>query len=148
MPKKSLSTVEIASGKPIFVDSSAFIAFFSARDQHHADADRAFRSAIHSSRLLLTSNLIIAEVHRLLLYRAGAAAAIAVLERIEASPRINIEFTVYEHHQAAKIWLKKLSGLSVSYTDAVSFAIMASTGCRDVLGYDQHFCAAGFTLLR
>jgi predicted nucleic acid-binding protein len=129
------------------VDSSAWIALFSARDRHHADADRMFRSVIHSSRLLLTSNLIIAEVHRLLMYRAGDTAAIAVLERIEASPRIKIAFAGHAHHQAAKIWLSKLSGLSVSYTDAVSFAIMQSVGCTDALGYDQHFRAAGFALL-
>jgi predicted nucleic acid-binding protein len=77
--------------------------------------------------------------------RAGSAAAIAVLGRMESSSRT--AFAGHNHHQAVKIWLSKLSGLPVSYTEAVSFAIMESSDCADALGYDQHFQAAGFTLL-
>jgi predicted nucleic acid-binding protein len=69
----------------IFVDSSAWIAFFSARDQHRGEADRLLSRAVNSNRLLLTTNLVLAEIHRLLLYRAGTQAAAAVLDRIEAS---------------------------------------------------------------
>jgi predicted nucleic acid-binding protein len=130
------------------VDSSAWIALFSARDQHHAAADRMFRIILKTSRRLFTSNLVLAEIHRLLLFRAGIRAAIAALERIEASHRIQIEFAGVDHHQSAKVWLSKLSNLPITYTDAVSFAIMESADCTAVMGYDQHFCSAGFNLLQ
>ncbi len=34
----------------------------------------------------------------------------------------------------------------VTYTDAVSFAVMEALACRHVIGFDQDFPAAGFTL--
>jgi len=128
----------------IFVDSSAWIAFFSARDQHHADADRTFRRTAEAKRLLLTTNLVLAEIHRLLLYRAGINAAAAALDRIEASPLVKIEFAGAGHHRAARIWLKELSQHTISYADAVSFAVMEASGCREAMSYDHHFRLAGF----
>ena len=147
LPKRGRATEELALIKSVFVDSSAWIAFFSSRDQHHASADRIFRKAIQTNRHLFTSNLVLAEIHRLLLFRAGSRAATAALDRIEASPRIRIEFADSNHHQSAKVWLSKLSSLAISYTDAVSFAMMESVNCAEVIGYDQHFSAAGFILM-
>lgn len=148
MQKKSRATINFASASPIFVDSSGWIALFSARDQNHADADRLFRDAISLKRLLLTSNLIIAEVHRLLLHRAGQRAAVSALAHIEASPRVKVLFEGADHHQAAIKWIHQLSGVSISYADAVGFAIMETECCTNFIGYDQHFCAAGFIPLR
>jgi predicted nucleic acid-binding protein len=148
LQKKSRATINFASANPIFVDSSGWIALFSARDQHHADADRLFRDAISSNRLFLTSNLVVAEVHRLLLYRAGERAALSALAHIEASSRVKILFAGSDHHQAAIVWLKRLSGVAVSYADAADFAIMETECCKEFIGYDQHFCTAGFTSFR
>jgi predicted nucleic acid-binding protein len=88
----------------------------------------------------------LAEIHRLLLYRAGSKAAIAALEKIEASPLVRIEFANAKDHQFAANWLKKLNEHSISYTDAISFSIMEALGCRKVLSYDHHFRAAGFEI--
>jgi hypothetical protein len=41
---------------------------------------------------MFTSNLVLAETHRLLLYRAGSEAALIALQKIEASPLVRIEF--------------------------------------------------------
>jgi predicted nucleic acid-binding protein len=147
LQKKGRGIADFASANPIFVDSSGWIALFSARDQNHADADRLFREAISLKRLLLTSNLIIAEVHRLLLHRAGERAALSALAHIEASPCVKILFEGSEQHQAAIAWLKRLSGVSVSYADSVSFVIMESEGCKDFICYDQHLLTAGFNVL-
>jgi predicted nucleic acid-binding protein len=128
------------------VDSSAWIAFLSARDQHHADADRMFRKAVAKKRLMLTTNLVLAEIHRLLLYRAGIGAAAAALERIEASALVKIEFAGAELHSAARTWLKKLSRHPISYADAVSFAVMEAAGCKEAMSFDHHFRLAGYEL--
>jgi predicted nucleic acid-binding protein len=128
------------------VDSSAWIALFSARDQNHSDADRAFRKALESKKRLFTSNLVLAEIHNLLLYSAGPLAAKAVLDRIESSDRVKIEFANDGHHQAARLWLAKLSDLHISYTDAISFTMMKSANSNEAIGYDRHFSAAGFLL--
>jgi uncharacterized protein len=128
----------------IFVDTSAWIALFSRRDQHHEEADRAFRTIVASKRGLLTTNLVLAELHRLLLYRAGIQAASVAFEKIEASPLLRIEFVTADHHKSAKSWLHSLSAHSVTYTDAVSFAVIEASDCSGVLSYDRHFWLAGF----
>jgi predicted nucleic acid-binding protein len=97
---------------------------------------------------LLTTNLVVAETHRLTLFRAGAQPARRFLELIDASPGLTIHFPTAEHHIAARRWLERLGPHPVTYTDAVSFAVMEATGCGHVLGFDQDFAAAGFTLWR
>ena len=120
----------------------------SRRDQHHAAADLAFRAAIERRIPLVTTNLIIAETHRLTLFRAGLAPALRALERIDASPSVTIHFATSGDHVAARRWLERLAPRPVTYTDAVSFAVMEATKCIHVLGFDEDFAAAGFELWR
>jgi predicted nucleic acid-binding protein len=97
---------------------------------------------------LLTTSLVIAETHRLTLFRAGAQPARRFLDLMDASPSVTIHFPAADAHAAARRWLERLGARPVTYTDAISFAVMEATGCRNVLGFDQDFAAAGFTLWR
>jgi predicted nucleic acid-binding protein len=132
----------------LFVDSSAWIALLSARDRHHAEADAMFRRAAAQRVRLLTTNLVLAEVHRLLLLRTGARSAARALDRFEASPLTIVEFATAEHHRAARVWLERLRGRPVTYTDAVSFAVMEATRCAAAMSFDRDFARAGFALWR
>ncbi len=96
----------------------------------------------------MTTNLVLAEVHRLVLFRVGTQPARLALERLEASARLQIHFASREDHAAAREWLARLSPRPVTYTDAVSFAVMEVTRCSHVLGFDQDFEVAGFTRWR
>jgi predicted nucleic acid-binding protein len=136
-----------APGK-LFVDSGAWIALRSRRDQHHAETDRLFRKALEQRIPLLTTNLIIAEVHRLTLHRAGVDPAMKALDRIGASMSVTIHFAGAEDHTSALRWIERLRPLPATYTDAVSFAVMESGSCNHVLGFDNDFVAAGFYLWR
>jgi predicted nucleic acid-binding protein len=142
----------IACGAPgpasLFVDSGAWIALRSQRDQHHAEADRLFREAVDGRIPLLTTNLVVAETHRLTLFRAGPAPVLRALDRLDASPSATIHFATAEDHAAARGWLDRLAPRPLTYTDAVSFAVMAASRCDHVLSFDQDFAAAGFTLWR
>jgi predicted nucleic acid-binding protein len=129
-----------------FVDSGAWIALASADDTHHAAADAVFREAASAATKLVTTNLVLAEVHRLLLFRAGIRAAVTTLARIEASGMVTIEFATHDHHVAALGWLRKLHDQVVTYTDAVSFAVVAATRCQAVIGFDSDFIIAGYRL--
>jgi predicted nucleic acid-binding protein len=126
------------------VDTSAWIALFSARDQNHTEAALLFRQALARKARLTTSNLVIAELHRLILHRVGTAAALQVLIRIESSPSVFIAFASDAHHGDAKAWLAKSPSHRLTYTDAVSFAAMRDLRCAGFLGFDDHFLAAGF----
>ena len=127
------------------MDTSAWIALLSRRDQNHKAADCEFRRLVVAKERLLTSNLVLAEVHRLLLHRAGTEAAAAALDKIEAIPLVQVEFPNKNHHASAKAWIDRLREHPVSYTDAVSFALMKDSGCEMALTFDHHFRLAGFS---
>lgn len=129
---------------PVFVDSSAWIALVSASDGRHAEADALFRRTMVLRVPLATTNLIVAEVHRLLLFRAGVRPAAAVLGRFESSRALTIVHATREHHVAAVEWLGRYPDQRVTYTDAVSFAVMAALCCPGYLGFDGDFARAGF----
>ncbi|HKB24922.1 MAG TPA: PIN domain-containing protein [Methylomirabilota bacterium] len=146
MRTRQRATPRRSGGAPdrLFVDSGAWIALVSARDRRHAEADAMFREAAARRIRLLTTNLIVAEVHRVLRTRVGARAALRVLDRFEASPLTLVEFATGEHHRAARVWLERLADLAISYTDAVSFAVMEATRCAAALSFDRGFERAGF----
>ena len=107
-----------------------------------------FRAAATRRARLLTTNLILAEVHRFLLFRAGIQPARHALGRIEASRLVSIEFATEAHHRGALAWLEKLKDQRISYTDAVSFALMQVARCRVAMSFDRDFEVAGFALWR
>jgi uncharacterized protein len=149
LPSRRPPTASAAAAPPsLLVDSSAWIALRSRRDQHHAEADRLFREALRRRIPLFTTSLVVAETHRLTLFRAGVQSARRFLELVEASPSVTILFPDAEHHAAARRWLERLGSRPVTYTDAVSFAVMEVNGCGHVLGFDEDFAAAGFTFWR
>jgi predicted nucleic acid-binding protein len=128
----------------VFVDSGAWLALFSATDGKHAAADTLFRRSSDESIPLLTTNLVLAEVHRLLLFRAGPRAAATALSRIDDSALVEVRFPTQTIHRAAKSWLAKLSNQKISYTDASSFAVMDAERCRVAMTFDHDFWLAGF----
>lgn len=131
-----------------FVDTSGWLAFFSARDNHHAEADALFRLAVERRVRLITTSLVIAELHRLLLHRAGIRPAAVALELIDASANVSIRHADRGLHEAARGWLTRLSDQVITYTDACSFATMQDARCTTALSFDQDFVIAGFTLWR
>ena len=131
---------------PVLVDSCAWIALIRARDGRHADAERLFQHAVRERVPLLTTNLILAEVQRFVMFEAGPRAGAFVLQRIEASARVSIEFANRAQHARALEWLAKLGDQKITYADAVSFAVMEERGCAAVMSFDADFTLAGFTL--
>ena len=145
MRKKRLRPIESGAGRDsVYVDTSAWIAFFSARDQNHAEAERLFREAVVQNVLLTTTNLVLAEVHRLILHRVGVTAAALALERIVSSAKTSVVFASSTHHAAAMAWLAKLTMHRITYADAAGFAIIKDLKCAGFLSFDSDFLLAGF----
>ncbi len=146
MRKEPPAAIASGAGRDsVYVDTSAWIAFFSARDQNHAVAEQLFREAVARKVVLMTTNLVLAEVHRLILHRVGMRAANLALDRIESSARTSILFATDVHHHAAKPWLRGLRGRRVTYTDAVGFAVLNASRCAGFLSFDSDFLVAGFS---
>jgi predicted nucleic acid-binding protein len=59
---------------------------------------------------------------------------------------VAIEYETAQHHMSALGWLRRLHDQVITYTDAVSFAVVAATRCQAVIGFDHDFVTAGLTL--
>jgi len=132
--------------RPVFVDSGVWIALVRANDGRHADADGMLRQAIRDRIPLLTTNLIVAEVHRFILFHVGIRPAALVVDRMQASPLLTIVFTTAAHHGAGRKWLERLADQRITYTDAVSFAVMEAAQSSAAMSFDHDFVVAGFRL--
>jgi len=147
LPKRHRGTGRGRAAPPVvFVDSSAWIALFSACDRHHEEVDRAFRAAVADSIRFVTTSLVLSEVHRFQLFHSGIAAAARALDAIDASRLVRVAFPNAEHHAGARRWLAKLPDQPISYVDAVSFAFMEAERLCAALTLDRDFTIAGFEL--
>jgi len=131
----------------LFVDSSAWLAFVSRSDGRHADAARIFDRVRGDATPLLTTTLVLAEVHRLILHRAGVRPATAFLRHLDATPAVELVCPDRAAHEAARQWIDRLPDHPITYTDAVSFAVMQHRRVDAALTFDRHFVLAGFRTL-
>lgn len=131
----------------LFVDTSGWFPLVDPEDRAHAAVARAMRDAIGGRRRIVTSNLVVAETHALIMRRIHRAAALAFLREVVRAPNVVISSTPELEAAAASEWLDRYTDQDFSLTDAVSFSIMKHRGIRDVLAVDHHFAAAGFVIL-
>lgn len=129
------------------MDSGAWLALAHDRDQYHARASDIYPQLLMKSRRLITTNLVVAECHSLLLKYKGRGVALLFLHTLNQSPRIEqIHSTADLEADAVKI-LERFEDQDFSFTGAVSFALMKQRGIRTAFAFDRHFAAAGFTVV-
>jgi len=131
----------------LFVDTSAWYALALPRDRAHARLARALRDRVSRGVRVVTTNLIVAETHALLLRRVGRGPAEAFARVVRASPNLVVTSTPELEAAALDEWIGRFDDQDFSLTDAVSFAVMAERGIREALTQDRHFATAGFTMV-
>lgn len=130
----------------IFVDTSAFVARYLERDRHHEDALVGFALIERDRRPFCTSSHVLDETFSLLGRWAGAAFAADRARAIFASRALRILRPTQDQEVSALTWLERFADQHISYTDALSFALMHEADVRDAFAFDPHFPLAGFTL--
>jgi predicted nucleic acid-binding protein len=130
----------------IFVDTSFWVALRNRRDANHAPA--AALLSLHAERRLVTSNHVRGETWTFLRRRAGHRAAVAFLDAIEQSPRVEIVTIGAAVEEVAWQWLRRHDERDYSFVDATSFALMRSLRIHDAFAFDGDFSAGGFHELR
>jgi predicted nucleic acid-binding protein len=128
----------------LFVDTGVWYAAANPRASEHAACAAALRQSVGAGARLVTTNLVLAECHALLLHRVHRAAALAVLRTLRHPPNRIVPSTPALEERAITDWLEPFADQTFSFTDAVSFAVMADRGIREALTLDRHFAAAGF----
>lgn len=84
----------------------------------------ALRRLMRGNRRLVTTNLVIAESHALLMRRVNRRAALAFLEAVVKLPHVIVFSTPEREARAQLDWLALYDDHDFSFTNAISFAVM------------------------
>lgn len=134
--------------KAIFLDTSGWLAVLSERDARHEAATDAYHAVLNDGRGLVTTNLVVAEMHILLVGRRGVSAGLRFLDAVSADPTHEVIFATSELHRTAlDEWLRPYGDHDLSLANAVSFATMKELNIGQALALDRHFEIAGFELM-
>lgn len=130
----------------IFVDSSFWIAAAVERDAHHREAVELVSR--HAGDRLVTTGHVGGETWTFIRRRFGHPQAVALLDRLERTPRLQVLPVDAELEREAWAWLRRRDERPYSFVDATSFALMRSLRIHQALAFDGDFSAAGFVELR
>ena len=130
----------------IFVDTSFWVALAIDEDARHIEASKLL--AAHASAALATSNDVRGETWTFMRRRFGHRTAVALIDRLEQTPRLRVLRSDSSDEQEAWAWLRRHDEREYSFVDATSFALMRRLAIRAALAFDGDFSAAGFVELR
>ena len=128
----------------VFVDSAAWCAIANRRDAAHARAATEMKRLLEDGALLVTSDYVVDESCTVLKARAGARAAIKLLDQLELTHGIAFEWIGLDRFDSARAIFRKHADQGFSFTDCTSFVVMEELGITDALTTDQHFRVKGF----
>ena len=131
----------------VFADSSALYALIDRRDANHAAAREAVGRLVRAGRLIVTTDYIVAETVNLANARGGKTVAVRVLDLIEQSAGIRVEWIGVERFIRTKAFFRKHADHDYSFTDCTSFIVMKEERLQEALTTDVHFVQAGFKTL-
>ena len=131
---------------PVLLDTSGAVRGSSfGRALRYAACRDVFRELLARPAGLLTTGSLLAETHALVLSRVGPAAARSLLERLTASPRIEVVPVDAGLRGAALSFLVNRPDRTYSLADAISFVVMWQRSMGTVFTLDADFAAEGFT---
>ncbi len=126
--------------KNIFVDSSAFFALFHNGEKWHREAVKIYDKLKRENYTLVTTNLIIAETHQLILVRLDSVKARDWLRVFYTNPEVNILTSSEDVEKKARDIIYKYTDKGFNLTDAVSFIIMEDfLQTQIAFAFDHHF---------
>ena len=131
--------------KPVFVDTSAFVALANRKDRHHASACRFLRSLARSRRPLVTSTDIADETVTLTRMRLGHRIAVEIGDAIFESRWCRLLEIDSALRERAWTLFRRYDDQTLSLTDCTSFAVMQSLAIEDAFTFDRKdFAVVGF----
>jgi predicted nucleic acid-binding protein len=135
----------------VFVDASAWVAFFNRRDAHHAEARTHMTRLLRSSTPLATSTWTTYEAITITRSKLGYGRARRlwqlandrrIISMVRVDPGIEVAAVKLFWRHRDKDW---------GVVDCASLIIMDRLGCQTAFAYDRHFVEAsrqhGFVVL-
>ena len=130
----------------MLADTSALYAFVDKTTNHAAARDSVAR-ILNEGRRIVATDYLVAETINLANARGGATVALRVLDLVEQSAGIRVEWIGADRFGAAKTFFRKYSDHRYSFTDCTSFVVMRELRLTEALTTDHHFVEAGFSAL-
>lgn len=132
--------------KNIFVDTSAWVAYFDEDEARHRDAVQGLE-AIRTQRCgMVISDFIFDEVVTTILGRAGHQMAVSAGVFLVTSSAVDLVWLDKDSKLNAWEYFKKHDDKGYSFTDCTSFVLMKEMSLTRCLAFDRHFEQAGFRL--
>jgi uncharacterized protein len=132
----------------LFLDTAGWFAALSPRESGHAAAEQAYRDAIATGTRLLTTDLVVADMHALLLRWRDIATGTRFLDVVYRSAAHTVVHVDADLAGAAlERWIRPFTDQRFSFCDAISFEVMRREGLKGALTFDRHFVVAGYQTL-
>jgi uncharacterized protein len=136
-----------STAREIFVDTSGLYALIDRRDGHHPRASALAVEFVNAGRRLLVSDYVVCETVNLAQARAGTYMATRVLDLVETSVGIRLEWIGAERVATTRAFFRRNKDHRYSFTDCTSFVLMGELRIASALTSDRHFIEAGFDAL-
>lgn len=130
-----------------FVDTSGWYALIDRNDSAHEQATSLVRRLVANGARLVTTDYVIDESCTLAKARAGSAAATRLLDLLDQTAAVDLEWIGPERFTKAKRSFRKYHDQAFSFTDCTSFAVMRERRIAEAITADDHFRIAGFRAL-
>lgn len=128
----------------VFVDTGAWVALRTKRDQHHARARSILRRLKRERTGLVTTEWVLAEAVTLLKARGHVQNALDLGTALQTGQLGEVIQSTPELRNSAWKMFVTFRGSSVGWVDCASFAAMNELGIRNFFGFDDDFVRAGF----
>ncbi len=133
--------------KPIFADTSYWIALFDRKDQNHK---RSVKLSEHlkTSRIIVSDFIIFETITFLNTSVKNHSLALLFLDFIYEQENIEVlEIGTALKEKSLQIF-KDYDDKYFSFTDCSSFALMVSLNIKNAVSFDEHFSQIGFNANR
>jgi predicted nucleic acid-binding protein len=131
----------------IFVDTSGLYALVEKKDPHHVAAREVVAKLVRAGKTLIVTDYVVAETVNLANARSGTHVAVRVMDLLEQSAGIRIEWVGPARFETTKAFFRKHSDHRYSFTDCSSFVVMRDLHLSSALTTDGHFIEAGYEAL-
>lgn len=132
----------------VFADASAWVASGNPKEEHHQESRDTRSALLDGGATLLTTNLVLAEVHALVSRARGGGAGLDLLDMVYSDPQFAVVHVDRDLEIAATDrWLRVFRDHPFSLCDAVSFEVMRRERIRQAFTLDHHFAVAGFAMV-
>jgi len=131
----------------VFLDTSYAVALATPRDRYHPQAVELAGHLERRAARIVTTRAVLLEIGNSLSRIRFRSPGIALLESLDADPRVEIVSISEGLYQRGFEVFRRRPDKEWSLVDCLSFVVMQDRGLRDSLTTDDHFEQAGFRAL-